>query len=63
MTAAKVQYEVLSDRSVAWNVEYRDGHINLIIGCVDRNAAELMAKCLNDASWVHANLSETVGSR
>lgn len=58
---AKVVKEVLSDRSVVWNVEYVDGLLNLTIGCVDLNAAELLAECLNDATFIQADVGETVG--
>lgn len=58
---AKVVKNILSDRSVVWNVEYRNDHLNLTIGCVDQNAAELLAECLNDAAWVQADVGETVG--
>ena len=58
---AKAVKEILSDRSVAWNVEYVDGLLNITIGCVDQNAAELLAECLNDAAWIQADVGETVG--
>ena len=54
--------EFLSDRSDAWSVKYVDGLLNITIGCVDQNAAELMAECLNDAVWVQADVGEMVGS-
>lgn len=60
-TEAKVVKEILSDRSVAWNVEYVDGLLNITVGCVDQNAAELMAECFNNAAWVQADVGETVG--
>lgn len=65
MTEAKVVKEVLSDRSVAWNVEYHEGdaqkgHLNLTIGCTSKDAAELLAECLNDAAWIQADVGETV---
>lgn len=58
---AKVVSEVLSDRSIVWNVEYHEGtlqkgFVNITIGCVDQNAAELLAECLNDAVWVQADV-------
>lgn len=58
---AKVVKEILSDRSVVWNVEHVDGHLSLTIGCVDQNAAELLAECLNEAAWVQADVGETLG--
>jgi hypothetical protein len=63
METAKVVKEILSDRSVVWNVEYTDmnGLNCLTVGCVDRNAATLLAECLNDASWVQVECGETLG--
>ena len=63
MENAKVVKEVLTDRSVAWNVEYHEGtpqkgFVNITIGCVDQNAAELLAECLNEASWVQADVGD-----
>lgn len=58
---AKVVKDVLSDRSVAWNVEYVDGLLQILIGCHDQNAAELLAECLNEAAWIQADVGETVG--
>lgn len=58
---AKAVKEILSDRSVAWNVEYVDGLLNISVGCVDQNAAELLAECLNDAAWVQVECGETMG--
>lgn len=60
-TAAKAVPEILTDRSVVWNVEYHEGHLHVVIGCVDQNAAELLAECLNDATYVNADVGETVG--
>jgi hypothetical protein len=60
MANAKVVKDVLSDRSVAWNVEYDEGHLHIAIGCTDQNAAELLAECLNDAAWITADVGETV---
>lgn len=57
---ARVVEEVLSDYSVAWNVEYVEGQLHLTIGCTDRDAAELLAECLNAAAWVQADVGETV---
>jgi len=63
MEKASVCKEVLSDRSVAWNVVYTDksGLECLTVGCVDQNAAELLAECLNDAAWVQVECGETMG--
>ncbi len=61
MENANVVKDVLSDRSVVWNVEYVDGLLSITIGCVDQNAAELLAECLNEASWVQTSVGETVG--
>lgn len=58
---AKAVKEILSDYSVAWNVEYEDGLLQILIGCTDQNAAELLAECLNDAAWIQADVGETVG--
>lgn len=58
---AKVVKEILSDHSVAWNVEYTEDHLNLTIGCTDKNAAELLAECLNDAAWIQADVGEMMG--
>lgn len=60
MAKAQVIREELSDRSIAWNVEYTDGLLNITVGCVDRNAAELLTECLNDAAWITADVGETV---
>lgn len=60
MQQAKVVKDILSDRSVAWNVEYDEGHLHLKVGCRDQNAAELLAECLNDACWITADVGETV---
>ena len=62
MANADVVKEVLSDRSVVWNVEYREGTLNITVGCVDQNAAELLAECLNEAAFVHADVGETAGT-
>lgn len=59
MNNAKVVKNILSDRSVAWNVEYDEGHLHLTIGCTDKPAAERLAKCLNEAAWVQADVGET----
>ena len=61
VSEAKVVREVLSDYSVAWNVEYVDGFLNITIGCTDQNAADLLAECLNEAAWIQADVGETVG--
>lgn len=52
----KVAMETLSDRSIVWNVKYVDRNLNLTIGCVDRSAAELLTKCLNEAAWISADV-------
>lgn len=62
MTAqAKIVKEILSDHSVVWNVEYKEGTLNLTIGCTNRHAAELLVACLNDdVAWINADVGETV---
>ena len=57
---AKAVKEVLSDRSVVWNAEYQDGTLNIKIGCLSQDAAELLAECLNEAAWVQADVGETI---
>jgi hypothetical protein len=59
-TQAKVVKNLLSDRSIAWNVEYQEGTLNVTIGCVSQDAAELLAECLNEAAWIQADVGETV---
>ena len=61
MENAKVVKEVLSDRSVVWNVEYREGDkqkrfINITVGCMNEAEARLLAVCLNNASWIQADI-------
>lgn len=60
---AKAVREVLSNHSIAWNVEYSDGELNLTIGCTSRDAAELLAESLNDAAWITAGVGEQLGRR
>jgi hypothetical protein len=62
MEKVSVCKEVLSDGSVVWNVVYtQDGLECLTVGCVDQNAAELLAECLSEAAWVHVECGETRG--
>jgi len=51
---ACVVFDVLSDQSTVWNVEYlaSDGHIMLTVGCTDKSQAEELACLLNAASWL-----------
>ena len=59
---AKAVKQIFSDYSVAWNVEYVDGRLNITFGCVDQNGAEMLAECINsDVAWVEADVGETVG--
>lgn len=53
---AKAVRDVLSDRSVVWNVEYADGNLDLTIGCLSQNAAVQLAKCLNNIAWIEADV-------
>jgi hypothetical protein len=60
MDKATVCKDILSDYSIVWNVVYTDknGLECITVGCIDRNAAELLAKCLNDASWVQVDCGQ-----
>lgn len=63
MSNARAVKEILTDRSIAWNVEWSEGTSSLIVGCVDQNAAELLAECLNEAAWIQVDVGETLGTR
>lgn len=48
----EVKPEVSTDSSIVWNVEGSDAGNGFKIGCYTRREARILAKALNDASYI-----------